>query len=163
MRHLLLALLSVFLALPVAAAEWRSCHTSHKQGNIVPGGAVQAAHHTVKACYDFDSDTNSHMLDVQNCENFDVYLFRDLAGNDNDGVTANIYGCGNSVDASGDGPEDAGWSSTGVCFLMENTTLTGTPPTGEGVRGTSAPYIYVDPQTITDDDARVVLQCYPRM
>ena len=63
-------------------------------------------------CNDSVANTNSNMLYVGDCENFDVTFASDLGQSAGAGTTVNIYSCMSPTDATGDGPTDAGWLST---------------------------------------------------
>ena len=129
--------------------------------NIAQGGFV---------CANFgDSSTlngESKMLSVTMCDNYDVLFFPDRDGAADDVVTANVYVCGNPTDASGDDPPDAGWSATGLCWVLENVTLDGEPATNtEAIYGAAGEWIYINMIGIDaspdSDDPLVIVRCNP--
>jgi hypothetical protein len=105
----------------------------------------------------------SQMISVSQCDNFDVLFFPDKDGAADDaGVTMQIYSCAAPTDASGDSPPDAGWSATGLCWLLQNATLDGDPSTDtEAIYGAAAEWIFALAANVVDDEPVVILRCNP--
>lgn len=154
MRSLLIVL--AVLLVPTWAwagdRDWeRGCNASRVTTAVSTGAFV---------CATAATSTNTPMLNTATCENMDVLFFPDTGGADADAAVADVYICGSRTDASGDGPQDAGWSPTGICWLLENVQLDGNPATNtEAVYGAAAVDLYVDFSGITTDDPRVIVRC----
>lgn len=143
------SILVALWATPSFAQEWRRCGDTHKSDT--DSAPVTGVEPDASVCYDFDDDTDSELLAVGQCENFDIIFNPDFTGSDTDAEVA-IRSCVTRA------------ANTNACWIIENDTLDGDPTDAdadpEAIYGAAAVWIYVDVTTTAGgDDARVLVHC----
>jgi hypothetical protein len=138
-------------ALTAGTGEWRTCDATHKNGRVVTGLSPSGGGNVTKtACYDFTDTTDSKILSVGSCENFDVFFEADLATTDTVGK-AKVYWCASSASAD----------VANTCLLITNTTLDGIASTAtDAIYGAAAVWIAVEASTNPSGDlSRLMVRC----
>ena len=136
---------------PTGAADWRMCDSTHANGRVVEGLSPSGGSSVSKtACYDFTDATDSKILSVGSCENFDVFFEADLASTATVGE-AKVYWCASPVAAD----------VANTCLLIANTTLDGIASTAtDAIYGAAAVWIMVEASTTPAGDlSRLMVRC----
>ena len=153
----LLGLLLYPLTAHTAQTWQKSCQagTAFAVTSVAPGGFV---------CNDSVANTNSAMLDVSACREFEVLFSQDLSQAGASTSTVNVYACTSPTDASGDNPTVAAtWSAADTCFILENITLDGIVATNtEAIYGAAGTWIYSNTVIYgAADTPRTIVRCNP--